>query len=575
MNSSPLPPSIISAISVLDSLVRAGMRHVVVAPGSRSAPLTYALAALEQAQAITSHVRIDERSAGFTALGLAKELKSPVGIVTTSGTAVGELTPAVMEAYHSGIPLIVLSADRPERLRGTGANQTTHQPGMFSNFVRAQVDLIDYSPETTGEQAQAFSTALEVAFERETGDWGKLSHRASGPVHLNIAFDTPLTPQPEVASLLNEWAQSLAELPAPQKPRVAVSGYVQWQQSLNSELSTTEYACSRAVVIAGDGAGPLAQEFAERQHLPLFAEPSAGIGVSQNAVLAYRDLASSELWESIEKVVLFGHPTLSRPISALLENTSVQRALFVVKEPSWFTPGRRGEKLFSNIGELAEFAGVGNGSGSDQHSSWLESWISAGARRHQELMEQVQQWRETGQNTGRAAGMSLALQAWQDAAARQEILVCGSSNLIRDLEIIASWNQCAPVVYASRGLAGIDGTLATACGISLATAQRGKETAQPVRMICGDLTFIHDISSLNIGPLELKPKVTVEVLDDCGGGIFGTLEHGKLGQDEHFSQAVNRYFTTPHDLDLQKIAESFGQNHGISVSVHTPQNNAT
>lgn len=560
------------AISVLDSLVRAGMKHVVLSPGSRSAPLAYALAVLEEKKVISTHVRIDERSAGFLALGLAKESQEPVAVVTTSGTAVGELMPAVMEAFHSAIPLVVLSADRPERLRGTGANQTTVQPGIFGQFVRGQIDLRNYPEEVPGEETKDFRKVLSQAFGRDE-DWMPAPDQLRGPVHINLAFDTPLTPDAQAAPLLQQWAQSLSSHQFPESKKV------------KTQVTSLHFAPQRegkTVVIAGDGAGQIAQDFATALDLPLFAEPSAGLDRAPNAVLAYRLLAGTDLWESIERVVLFGHPTLSRPITALLDKTSLDRALYTPVQPAWFEPGKRPERLIRSLEELAEFAGRGPKALDHNKGSWLHSWQEAGQKIYRGLLEQVREYEATGHNTGRAAGMSLALRAWETATEEDEVLLTGSSNIIRDLDLIAPWNSGAytnstepdqpagshplPRVLASRGLAGIDGTISVGAGISLATAL-GDEPAQAVRIICGDLTFLHDAMSLNIGPLEGQPRLSIEVLNDRGGGIFSTLEHGELGKTQDFASTVTRYFTTPHTVNLQELARALGQNQGITVKV--------
>lgn len=170
------------------------MRHVVLSPGSRSAPLAYALAAADAAGALSLHVRIDERTAGFTALGLAKSTGVPVGVVTTSGTAVGELLPAVMEAFMAEVPVAVLCADRPPRLRGTGANQTTWQPGIFGEHVRCAADLTHYPEEQPGPQTAAFMRCLAELTGRSPQDWSQASGQPLGPVQINCAFDTPLAP---------------------------------------------------------------------------------------------------------------------------------------------------------------------------------------------------------------------------------------------------------------------------------------------------------------------------------------------------------------------------------------------
>lgn len=553
------------------------MEHIVISPGSRSAPLAYAIAALDKEQVLTSHVRIDERSAGFLALGIAKESGKPVGIVTTSGTAVGELLPAVMEAYHSGVPLIVLSADRPAQLRGSGSNQTTRQPRIFGHFVRAEADLQSYPSSAAEEETDAFRKALSVAFGRNQ-EWIQDGTVARGPVHLNLAFDTPLTPPRDSASLLEQWAHSLTSL---EKSEDTVSPIHPRSLLLKtpSDLDT-----HRTVVIAGDGAGQIAQDFAQALNLPLLAEPSAGLRTAQNAVLAYRELADTELWESIEKVILFGHPTLSRPITALLAREDLERALYLSGAPTWFEEGRRSEKVFDDLVSLAYFAGRGD-DGEGATPSWHAAWQDAGRQAYQNLMSFVENYRRTGTNESRAAGMSLALSAWEKARELNEVLLCGSSNLIRDLDLIAPWNQPElgyeqgidvtsqekpwkiPRILSSRGLAGIDGTISVGSGISLATTHSDGQ-AQPVRILCGDLTFLHDVSSLNIGPLEKKPQVSIDVLDDRGGGIFATLEHGSLAEEKGFTEAVQRYFTTPHIVDLSELAHAFGQHNGIRVNIH-------
>ncbi|QNV40939.1 2-succinyl-5-enolpyruvyl-6-hydroxy-3-cyclohexene-1-carboxylic-acid synthase [Rothia amarae] len=557
------------AVSVLDSLVRAGLEHVVISPGSRSAPLAYALAALDAHGVVSSHVRIDERSASFLALGLAKKSATPVGIVTTSGTAVGELMPAVMEAYHSGIPLVVLSADRPPRLRGSGANQTTTQPGIFGTFVRAEVDLTDYPHDESGAQTVALAHALSVAFGKD-GQWRDNTSTPRGPVHLNLAFDTPLTPPAKLGKILTQWARSLKDDVASDSHPMSHASALQVQVLEDIPDVSTGY---KTVVIAGDSAGQIAQDFAESLALPLFAEPSAGLTGAQNAVLSYRALQGSELWKSIERVVLFGHPTLSRPITALLEHPSLEKAVYTPAAPSWFEPGQRAEKPISDLRELAQFAGSTQDLTVQGGESWLNAWQNAGRAVHEDLMDEVRRYRTTGKNNGRAAGMSLALSSWEAAANNGEVLLCGSSNLIRDLDIIAPWNtarsagQPVPQVFASRGLAGIDGTLSVGAGISLASALNG-EPAQSVRILCGDITFLHDASSMNIGPLEKKPHLTVDVLDDNGGGIFATLEHGQLGKHPDFSATVERFFTTPHAVNLQDVAHAFGEHNGITVNIH-------
>ena len=324
----------LTAVSVLDSLIRAGMRHVVVSPGSRSAPLAYAIAAAAEAGALIAHVRVDERSAAFTALGIAKASGQPVGLVCTSGTALGEYVPAVMEAYHAGVPLAVLSADRPERLRGSGVNQTTRQASFFYPFVRAEADLTSYPEQVEGEQTQAFAACLNALTGRSAEHWRKQSAEPIGPVHLNICFDTPLTPSGRFAQMLPQWAQSLLEDYDPQAEgrtrtaRAEGSGLSSAEQrwlldSLEAQADLSEFTpAHRTVVVAADGAGEFAAEFARVLNLPLFAEPSSEARHGATSIPHYPQLLADGSFApaaQIERVVLFGHPTLSRPITALLE----------------------------------------------------------------------------------------------------------------------------------------------------------------------------------------------------------------------------------------------------------------
>lgn len=553
------PPAMMTAVSVLDSLVRSGMKHIVVSPGSRSAPLTYALAALDESGVVSSHVRIDERSAGFTALGLALASKTPVGVVVTSGTAVGNLLPAVMEAYHSGVPLVLLTADRPPHLRGSGANQTTHQAGILASHCRASVDLTHYPEEVAGEQTALFKACLAAVTGRRAEAWDFPSGDPLGPVHINCAFDLPLTPNEEISAVLPQWAQTLTGLETSiLAPRIDARAKA-WAQS--AVLPTQSY---RSLVIAGAGAGSIAQEFAQKLGLPLLAEPSSGARFSSNAIAAYPKVLAGELGQRIERLILFGHPTLTRPVTAALNNPQIESARYEPSAVSWHQ-GNRKETPFKDLLALADFAGNGHQAQATEGTPWLQAWIQAGETAVRPARENMQAYRSGQEPQGRAVAHALATQAWEDACARGEVLVVGSSNLIRDLDFCAPSLALAPVVYANRGLAGIDGTIATAAGISLAPCAEGKP-AQPVHLILGDLTFLHDASSLNIGPLELKPNLRITVLNDRGGGIFSTLEHGQLAQKPQFTRTVERFFTTPVDVDLDALATAYASS-GISVTI--------
>lgn len=602
-------PAMLTAVSVLDSLIRAGMRHVVVSPGSRSAPLAYAIAAAAEAGALIAHVRVDERSAAFTALGIAKASGQPVGLVCTSGTALGEYVPAVMEAYHTGVPLAVLSADRPEHLRGSGVNQTTRQASFFHPFVRAEADLPSYPEQVEGEQTQAFAACLNALTGRSAEHWRKHSTEPIGPVHLNICFDTPLTPSGRFAQMLPQWALSLLEDYDPQaegRARAAraespglSSAEQRWLlDSLESQADLAELTPThRTVVVAADGAGEFAAEFARVLNLPLFAEPSSEARHGVTSIPHYPQLLADGSFApaaQIEHVVLFGHPTLSRPITALLEREDIQCAFYAPRRASWYEPGVRSFVELSTPQELAEFACASSVAANEQvdELSWLEQWVTPARKLQEECLRAIAAYEHPDAKSSvdytnyrnRTAGRSYARRVWQDAVTQRRLMVLGSSNLVRDLDAAApALGEPAPTrVFANRGLAGIDGTIATAIGVSLSgyyPAGMDENSrpviggaALPVTLLCGDLTFQHDVSSLNLPNTELLPELRVEVFDDAGGGIFTTLEHGDIARQKQFTAAVDRFFTVAAapNTDLARMAAGFGTESGIEVCIHTP-----
>ena len=605
----------LSAISVLDSLIRAGMRHIVLSPGSRSAPLAYAVAAAETAGAIVAHVRVDERTAGFTALGIAKASGRPVGLVCTSGTALGEYVPAVMEAYHTGVPLAIISADRPEKLRGTGANQTTFQHNLYGRFVRASADLTRYPEQSEGEQTQAFKRCLAALTGRDAHNWSRASDEPLGPAHINLCLDSPLVPDEQTARILPQWAASLTEhtdyaaearqlaehlgtAPHEGPGTLTALSPIEAGWLVQHKTAQAEAACGtplpdtpqtpKTVVVAGDGAGPFAAEFASALNLPLFAEPSSGARGGRTSIPHYVELlgtdARSELGAQIERVVLFGHPTLSRPISALLGRESIPQAYYAPRKASWYEPGARAAQEIDFPADAAIFALKGAAASS---AKWLEQWTDAGTAQYAENQRRIAQYHsqstphqaEHTDPADRTAGQALAHRLWVQCAADHHALVVGSSNLVRDLDRAApALGEAGPArVYANRGLAGIDGTVATAIGISLAGYYpTGTDTvggaASPVRLLCGDLTFQHDVAALNLPVTELLPNLEVHVFDDSGGSIFSTLEHGELARQEQFARTVDRFFTVraAENTDLEAMAAGFGTASGVRMSIHSP-----
>ncbi|WP_374114843.1 2-succinyl-5-enolpyruvyl-6-hydroxy-3-cyclohexene-1-carboxylic-acid synthase [Pseudarthrobacter sp. R1] len=518
-DAAPSLSAVAAARIAVGVLVDGGVQHVVVSPGSRSAPMAYALAEASAEGKVELLVRIDERSAGFTALGLALSTGSPAAVLTTSGTAVGNLLPAVMEANHAAVPLIVLSADRPDELRGTGANQTTIQPDIFGEQVRFAVDV----PAGTDPE-RAIRTGLSAA----TGAFPDL---APGPVQLNLAFRDPLIPE------------AGAELPAAaERPRYRLASE---PLVMNLPPASEHLPERRTVVLAGHDAGPVAEAFARAHGLPLLAEPSSNARFGPNAVGPYRLLLEhfgAGAAAPIERVVLFGRPTLSRPVAALLARADVQTALYQPVPVAWYEPGRRTELPLESLADLADFAGRGP-------ATWLDTWLLAGSAA-QHALDRI--LAEGAAATGPAVGSLV----WEHARGQ---LLLGSSNGIRDVDLAGlPAPEPAATVYANRGLAGIDGTISTATGIALGGRQ---ETT----VLLGDITFLHDAGGLLLGTGEEEPHLRIVVLNDAGGAIFDLLEHGAVRAAGTYGDAVERLFGTPHTVDIAALAAAHGVGH-CSVS---------
>lgn len=485
---------------VVEELISYGVHDVVLAPGSRNAPLAYELFEADKIGLLRLHVRIDERSAGFTALGLAKGSQTPVPVITTSGTAAGNLHPAIMEAWHSRVPLIAITADRPQSMVNTGANQTTRQLGLFAGHVRSEVQL-----SSNDLRPRAWRFQLNRALVAASG----LRTMISGPVHVNINFSEPLVPEP-VAAIDEDYREvtpSTGETP------------VSWLA-----------AGPQTVIVAGDLApedGNALAGVAERAGVPLLAEPSSNARCGRTAISSYRLLLQSSLVDDIERVIVVGHSTLSRPVTRLLQRQDIE-LIIVDPAPEWNDPTMNADRVIAAF-ELGD-------NGSDE---WLARWQQADHAIRGLITEVVEE-------RSMITGPALAQLVWQSLGA-DDLLFVGSSNPVRDLDLARSpaTSATGPMVYANRGLAGIDGSVSTAIGLALAADQ-------PAHALLGDLTFLHDSNGLIIGPSEPQPRLRIIVANDNGGSIFATLEQGHPAQ----LSAFERLFGTPHNTDLCGLASA-------------------
>ncbi len=517
------------AAQLLAALAQAGAQRIFLAPGARSQSLAIAAGQLAEAEAVELVVRLDERGVGFAALGAALASGEPSVVITTSGTAVANLHPAVLEAHHSGVPMILLTADRPEELRGVGANQTTHQVGIFADAVRACVDV----PAPTEQPAsdlvanpEIADHIVELAAEAYALSIGLTSRNGAtprpGPVQLNLQFREPLSAVVPAADAF----LSAANGEAVEARLAALAASATRQAAPNFALVD---AAIPTVVVAGAESGPAAVELAESWGWPLLAEPSSGARFGGNAVLAYRPLLEQrpDLAQRIGRVVVFGKPTLSRAVIGLFKRLDIE--VFVVRDSRLedFNVGGRAQHV-DEVSVSHEVDG-----------EWLAEWLLAD-----------KQLRLAQPVDGELTRRELIEAVWE--ATGEEVLVLGASRLIREAEVWAPAKIAS--VFSNRGLAGIDGTIATALGIAQAT---GRKT----RVLIGDLTALHDAGSLAANPLAdtlprpaAEPDVQIIVGNDHGGAIFAGLEPAKLLPKGQFE----RLFSTPQSVDFESLAKAYG-----------------
>lgn len=500
---------------IVDELIRGGVRDVVLCPGSRSAPLAFALQDADHTGRIRLHVRIDERTAGYLAIGLAVAAGAPVCVAITSGTAVANLGPAVVEANYARVPLIMLSANRPYELLGTGANQTMEQLGYFGSQVRAAISLglAEDAPERLDSLNATWRSATCRVLAAATG----ARTANAGPVQFDIPFREPLVPDSEPHGTVIPQGRSGGK-PWTYTPPVT------FDQPLEIDLSAD------TVVIAGHGAD-VHPNLAE---LPTVAEPTAPFGLYRPYPL--HPLALPSLHP--KQVIMLGRPTLHRPVSTLLADPQVP-VYALTTGPRW--PDVSGNSQAT--GTRAVTTGTPR-----------PAWLQRCAEMNRHSISTVR-----GQLAAHMliTGLHVAA-AVADALHPGDQLVLGASNPVRDMALVGlSTNGIQ--VRSNRGVAGIDGTVSTAIGAALAyerSPERTCRTAGPARTVAliGDLAFVHDSSGLLIGPTEPTPRqLTIVVSNDNGGGIFELLEQG----DPRFSAVSSRIFGAPHDVDVGALCRAY------------------
>lgn len=544
MNSSgAVNPSTAFATAVVDELVRCGLREAVVAPGSRSAPLAMALhaAASQEGSGLRLHVRIDERSASFLALGLAKASGRPVAVVCTSGTAAAHFHAAVIEADESGIPLIVLTADRPPELRGTGANQTIDQVKLYGGAVRWFCEA--GVPENRPGQAAYWRSLACRAWSSASGNGVAFA----GPVHLNLPLREPLVPglADPAATGGAQWCEPLAGRPDG-APWTQLAADPAASGGLVPAL-TVDWT-ERGVVIAGDGtANPAGvARLAAQAGWPLLAEPSSGARQGPAALSSYQYLLDAPGFLSTHRpdlIVSAGRPGLSRGQLALLRGAAGRHIVLSQAPGRWSDPARTASDVAGSL-VVRGLPGDRGRAAEPGPTGWLRAWQAADtAALHaaDEVLDAV-------------GGLSEPLLARELGAALSSgaLLWVASSMAARNLDrhMVA---RSDVRVLASRGASGIDGLVSSAIGAALAHQAGG---GGPAVALLGDLALLHDAPGLMLGPLEARPDLCLIVVNNDGGGIFSTLEQAA------FPDSFERVFGTPHGADLAALAAAAGVAYG-------------
>ena len=508
-------PSVDTASAILASLEALGLTHVLYCPGSRSAPFAYAL----EAGAFGGDARavLDERGAGFMAVGLARTGALPA-VVVTSGTAVAELAPAVLEASHARLPLLLLTADRPGELRGVGASQATDQSRLFGAHVRAQVDL----------EPQEASTTLVGHLTRCVAAACGAPAGTPGPVQINVAFRDPLTPASPASASASGDEAGASFVPRPTRVLAASPVSARWEDVVGPATA--------GLIVAGEGALPRALEWSRASGFPLLAEPASGAWAGGGVTPFEQSLVCSPLGREVDTVVVTGRPTLSRPVHALLARPDV-RVILVDPHAPWVDVSGNASVVVADL-EPAR------GPVDAAQAEWA-SRVRDAARDAGERIESL---------LAAGSGRTMLDLARVVAASSSGPLVLGASNPVRAFDLAVPTLE-GRAIHSNRGQAGIDGTIATAVGIAVGAGSVGGATvpaSERVTAVMGDLTACHDASSLALAAAA-RAHLDIIVADDRGGGIFATLEHGRATTPE----AYDRWFGVAQEVDYEALAAAY------------------
>ena len=511
---------------VVDALARAGVRHACVCPGSRSAPLAVAVA---RHPGLREWMLTDERSAGFFALGMARELAEPVLLLSTSGTAAANFLPAVVEANLSAVPLVVVTADRPPELRDIGAAQTIDQVGLFGANVRWSTDLAP----------PAADVDLGRHLERVACRAVALATTATcGPVHVNVPYRDPLVPAGTVPDV--ERAEAGASAPLRH-----VAGATSLDPAQTRELAAILAAHERGLIVCGpragiDGVDDLAA-LAERLRWPVLADPLSNARFLLDAAVqadAYDLMLRDEAARTAlapDAILHFGGLPVSKALQTVVASTPPAVHVVVSTPGTWPDPLHTATCMV-HVPADAVTAALAAAVAPRAATPWWERWRQASARVRGAVAAKL----AADAQLFEGKVVSEVRAALPDGAT----LHVGNSMPVRDLDTFAGADGPALRVACNRGANGIDGVVSTALGAAAVSTA-------PVALVVGDLSFLHDAGAMQIAA-QHRIDALVVVVDNDGGGVFSFLPQAGYGE------VFERSFATPHGLDLQKVAAACG-----------------
>lgn len=528
-------PSHALALVLVDELARCGVTDAVLAPGSRSAALAMAF---HDDPRVRLHVEVDERSAGFLALGLGRATGRPAAVVVTSGSAVANLHPAVVEADTGAVPLLLLTADRPPELRGTGANQAIDQLHVFGRSVRwfHEVGVAEDRPGSVPHWRSVVARAIGAA----TG-----LGAPPGPVQLNLPFREPTVPASDDGRTRAEpFGHDLAGRPD-RRPWVSIARAPRRAPAADlADLAGRMLATERGLIVVGQTTAPPGpiQALALAAGYPVIAEPSSGARGPGTVAHAHHLLGHTAFARAHrpDLVIRIGRTGVSRNLAALL-GAQVPQVL-IDPDGGWHDPDRAVSDLLvadvaATCTELAEQLAV------PASSEWAARWADADAVARAAI--------DAVLDDGDAPSEPRVARDLGALLPDGTTLVVGSSMPIRDLDQMLRPREGLRIV-ANRGASGIDGVVSTALGVAIADATSEGVERRPTVALVGDLTVLHDSNGFLLSADLERVDCTFVVVDNDGGGIFSFLPQAR------FPGSFERVFGTPHGRDLSHLAALHG-----------------